>query len=129
MNILSLCAIAIVSISLALVIKRYNPETALFISIGTGILILLSIINDIVLNIEDISDLLSDAAISKDYITILIKVLGICFLTEFTCDCTKEAGFDSLTNNISLAGKILVLIIAMPLFKEVISVVTTLCGG
>lgn len=128
-DIFAVCCIAVVTAILALTIRKHNKEIALLLSIGGGILILLSVIDCIVSSVSEISDILAQSMIKSEYILILLKVLGICFLTEFTCDCTKEAGMDVLTGNISLAGKIIVLMTSLPLFTEVLNTVVSLVTG
>lgn len=129
MNILSICGVAIVSAILTITLKRHNHELSILISIVAAVIILLSVIEYVVGSIDEVSTLLAQAGISTQYVIILFKVMGICFLTEFTCDCTKEAGLDALSGNIALAGKILVLVTVLPMFMEVFSVVTKLSGG
>lgn len=129
MNIISICALAIVAAILSITIKRHNHELSILISIGASVVILLCVIEYVLTTIETVSSIFAKADISTENVIILLKVMGICFLTEFTCDCTKEAGLDSLCSNISLAGKILVLVTSMPMFLEVLSVVTKLAGG
>lgn len=129
MNIISICVLAIVCTILSLTIRRYNNELSVLICIGTAVIILLSVLEYIIYSVESVSTIISNANVSAENIVILIKVIGICFVTEFTCDCTKQAGMDSLTGNIALAGKILVLVTSMPMFMQVLNVVTTLTGG
>lgn len=129
MGIISICAVAIVATVLSLTLRRYNQELSLLVSIGAGIVLLLSTIQYVLKSIESVSSLLAAANIKADYIVILLKVMGICFVTEFTCDCTKEAGYDSISSNIALCGKVLVLFTATPMFMNVVDVVTSLCTG
>ncbi len=128
MEIFSLCAAAIVTAVFALLLRRQSPQTALLLSIGAGTLIILSVLKNIVLTTQTVSDLLIAGGISSDYIMILFKVLGICFLTEFTCDTVTEAGMLSLATNISFAGKVLVLMTAMPLFSDLLKAITSMVG-
>lgn len=129
MDILAICAVAVVSAVIALLLRRQSPQSAMMISVGAGVVIVLSIIKNMVLTADEISAILSAGGISSDYILILLKVLGICFVTEFTCDTVTEAGMLSLSTNISFAGKIMVLLTAMPLFRSVIGLVTDLAGA
>lgn len=69
---------------------------------------------------------LADGGINVEDVSILLKVMGICFVTEFTCDTVTEAGLLSLSTNISFAGKILVLMTSFPLFQNIIDVITSL---
>ncbi len=129
MNIVSICAIAVVSTVLAIALKRHNQELSHLVSIGAAVIILLSVIEYVLSSIDSVSTILAQANINSEYVVILLKVLGICFLTEFTCDTTKEAGMCALCSNIALAGKIVVLVTVIPMFMEVLDVVVKLTGG
>lgn len=129
MEIISICVVAIVSVVLSLTIKKHNSELSILISIGSAVVVLLCVVDYILTCVDFVTDILTGSQINPTNIMILLKALGICFVTEFTCDCAKEAGLHSLSGNIALCGKILVLITAMPMFKEILSVVTNLTGG
>ncbi len=126
MEIFGLCIIGIIAAVMALLLRRQSPQTALLLSIGAGTLMILSVVKNLVLTTQSISGLLQSSGINADYIVILFKVLGICFLTEFTCDTVTEAGMLSLATNISFAGKVTVLIAALPLFNDMIKAIATM---
>lgn len=129
MNITSLCIIAVFTAIISLSIKKYNPEISFIIALIGSILIFLSVLLNLNSVKETITGILSLASIEVTYIKILIKVLGICFITEFSCDCCIDAGQKSLSSNISLAGKILIIVTAMPLYQEILNTVLALTGG
>ena len=129
MNILAFCAAAIVSAVLALLLRRQNPQVSLLVSIGAGIVILLTVIREMVLTADEIQSILTAGGVSADHIMILLKALGICYITEFTCDTVTEAGLLSLSTNIAFVGKILVLFTALPLFRDILSVVSSLVSA
>lgn len=129
MNIVAICALAVVVTVVAVTLKRYNGEYSLLICIAGCIFIFLSLITSINYLFDTVNKILSNAGISITYITILLKALGICFITEFACDCCKDAGQTALANNVSLAGKVMVLVTAIPLYTEILNTVLTLTGG
>lgn len=126
MDILSIAAVSVVSAVLALTVRRYSAEQALLLSVGAGAVILLFVIKEVLESVGAISDMLSAAGIKAEYIVILMKTLGICFVTEFTCDTVSEAGMPSLNSGVLLAGKVLALTTALPLFRDIFSTVTAL---
>ena len=129
MNIIAICFIGIITSVIALSIKRYNSEISFLIAIAGCILIFLSVLLNLNSVSETINSILSTAQISTAYISILLKALGICFLTEFACDCCIDAGQKALANNVSIAGKIMVIVTAIPLYKDVLDTVLSLTGG
>ena len=54
--------------------------------------------------------------------------LGICLITQFTCDSCRDAGENSLASKVELVGKLAVLGCALPLFENIISCALGLMG-
>ena len=128
MSILAVCGAAIITAVMALLLRQKSPHSALLLSIASGAVIMLSLLRDIPDIITGVNALLGSAGIDGGDIILLFKIVGICFVTEFTCDCVSEAGLLSLSTNISFAGKILVLVTSLPMFERVISVIQELSG-
>ena len=126
MNIITICGAAIVTAVLAGMLRSQSPHSAMLLSVAAGAIIILSLLKHLPDTLSGIQSVLADGGINTADIAILLKVMGICFVTEFTCDCVTEAGLLSLSTNISFAGKILVLLTSFPLFQNIITVITTL---
>lgn len=126
MNIITICGAAIVTAVLAVMLRSQSPHSAMLLSVAAGAIIILSLLKHLPDTLSGIQSVLADGGINSADIAILLKVMGICFVTEFTCDCVTEAGLLSLSTNISFAGKILVLLTSLPLFQNIINVITTL---
>ncbi len=129
MTIIAICAAAIVCAVLALLLRHQSPQISLLISVAAGVIILLTVIREMVLTADEIRAILQAGGVSEEYIMILLKALGICYITEFTCDTVTEAGLLSLSTNISFVGKILVLFTALPLFRDLLSTVLSLVNA
>ncbi len=129
MDIIAICGLAVVAVVSALVVKKHNPETALIISISAGILILLAVFGKISPISDEIRALLQNTNISSDYVTILLKTLGICFICQFTADSCKDAGESAIASKVEFAGRVAILVIALPLFENITRTATSLIGG
>lgn len=127
-DIVTVCAVAVVAFILSLTLKSTHPSISLIIVIVTSIIILLYIIDYVADVVDYIKLLFKSVNINTEYITILLKCTGICFITEFCCDMCKESGYSSLSSQISFAGKVITLVMAIPLFKEVLKISLTLAG-
>lgn len=126
MSILAICGAAIVTAVLALMLRTQSPHSAMLLSVASGIIIILSLVRDIPDILGGVNSLLTASGIDSGDLMILFKIVGICFVTEFTCDCVTEAGMMSLSTNISFAGKLLVLSTSLPLFNRIIGVIQSL---
>ncbi len=129
MNILAISVIGILTSVIVLALRRHNAEISFIAAIAGSALIFISVLVNFTSLYDTLKDILAAADININYISILLKALGICFLTEFACDMCIDAGQRALAGNISLAGRILIVITAVPLYKEILDTVLSLTGG
>lgn len=126
MNIFSICVLAVVTVIIILTLRSRNSEIALMLGISCSIIILLSMLSQVSLIISTLNSIVAASNININYIVILLKVIGICLITEFAVNTCKDAGSQSLAGNVSLAGKIMVTITALPLYSDILNTVLSL---
>ena len=73
-----------------------------------------------------IRELFLQADMEEDYLTIIFKGLGICYITQLSCDCCRDCGESSIATQLELAGKIAMLVISLPLFRALIGIIEAL---
>lgn len=129
MNILGLCVAAIVAAVLAVLLKRYNPEISMLIAVGAGVVIFVLVLSQISPALTKITDLLSRAGMPAEYGGILFKSLGICFLCQFSSDACKDAGQSALASKVELAGKLMIVVIALPMIEDITQTAVSIMGG
>lgn len=129
MNIVGLVGIALIAAILSIMLKKYNPEYAIVLSILTSIFLIGTVLSSLTLAIDKVKNLIALAGMPLEYAMILFKTLGICFLAQFSADFCNDAGETALASKIELAAKIVIVILSLPLFEEVIKVVMKLFGG
>ena len=129
MNILAVCASAVTASLVALLLKKNGNEFSFILSVSAVSLIFIYVLSSITLSLEFVRSLIQDSLIKTEYLEILLKCMGICFLTEFTCDCCKDASQAALGGVVLLCGRICVFVTSMPLFTEFLSVSLKLSGG
>lgn len=129
MNILALAGVAIVSAIFSVMLKKYNPEMSIVLSLLAGIFLIFAILSNLTTAIDKVNELIKAAGITPEYGLILFKVMGICFLAQFTSDCCTDAGEKSLASKIELAGKVMIIYTSLPLFEQVIKLASKLMGG
>lgn len=126
MNIITICAVAIVSAVTAVEIKKYNGETALMLSIACGVILLMSVISFAGTILQTVNTIAAASDMDVEYIKILLKVIGICIVTELAVSVCKESGQQTIAANVALAGKILIMVTSLPLYSEILNTVVSL---
>ena len=129
MNILAVCGASVITAVLALMLKKHGSELSFILAVCSVTLIAAYILSCVVLSIEEIKNIIQKSQINSRYIEIILKCVGICFLTEFSCDCCKDAAQSALSGVVLLSGRICILITALPLFTEFLDFALSLSGG
>ncbi len=129
MSVLSICIAAVVTSVLAVLLRKHNAEYTLMLGVCGASLIFVSIISEVLLAVDAIKSIVDVASVNVTYIEILLKCVGICFLTEFTSDCCKDASQSALSSVVLMSGRIITLLTAFPMFEEFLAFTMKLSGG
>lgn len=110
----------------SLIVREYNKTFALALSIAGGVLSFLAISDKAAELFAELMKLSSFAPSGAAYVKLMLKVLCIVIITQFSVDICRDNGENALASFTEISAKILVLSLVMPLFETVISVVTGL---
>ncbi len=126
MNIASIVGIGIVAAALSAVMKKFGGISSLFVSIAASLLILYAVLLSLSPLIGLVDELSQSANAESAYITILMKALAVCFITQLAADSCRDSGEGAIASKIELAGKTAVLLISVPLFRSLLEIVKEL---
>lgn len=118
MDIIKIAMIGIGAVLLAIQFKQSKPEYSTLIIIAASILICCFGINKLGEILDAISIVQSKLKISGSYIGILVRIIGISFICEFSSDICKDSGYGTMANQIQIFGKLSILIVSTPIFLE-----------
>jgi stage III sporulation protein AD len=62
-------------------------------------------------------ELFGQTGLDEEYLTIVFKSVGICYITQIACDCCRDSGENALASQLELAGKAALLLTALPMFE------------
>lgn len=126
MDITAIAGIGILSAVLCVIVRQYKPEMALGISAACGVLILIAVITMLSPSVEAIVRLTEAAGLDNGYAAILLKALAVCYITQLSADCCRDAGEAAIAAKIELAGKAAIVVISLPVFTSLAELVTKL---
>lgn len=129
MNIITIAAVAIVSAITAVAIKKQNGETALMLSVACSVILLMAVISFAGNVLQTVNRIAAASDMNVEYIKILLKVIGICIVTELAVSVCKESGQQTIASNVTLAGKILIMVASLPLYTEIFDTVVSLVNN
>lgn len=126
MEIIKIAALALCAIVLIILVKNYKPEFGVFTAIGCSVIILYFLIDSLRYAFAYMADLYNGLNYGKSYFPIMIKILAIAYVTEFTAQLCKDAGETSIGSKVELGGKIIIFCVAIPVFTSIFSLVEQL---
>lgn len=124
MDIFKIGIVGIIAVILILTIKNQSSQIALLISIITGILIFIAIIPTLSKVLDSIFNIIKLIDIKIEYVGIILKIIGIAYIAEFCTQICADAGENAIANKIELAGKVIIMLISVPVMTELIDLIT-----
>ena len=121
--------IGITGVFLALFLKQTKPENAVCGSVGTGILLLFLVAVRLRLVIENIRLIQSAISIQSAYIQVLLKIIGITYISEFAADICRDAGCAAVAGQIGVFAKLSILAVSMPIVSALLQTIQSFLGG
>ena len=123
--------IAILGIVVALIALRFKVikgEYSLYIGLAGCFMIFWFVVGKLEQVIRMMEEIGSLLPIEGEYIKLLIKMIGITYITEFSQDICKDAGFGAVANQIGIAGKITLLVLGIPVIQSLLSCLSQFGG-
>lgn len=114
MSFISICILAIVAAIFAVSFKNMKGEYGVLICVSVCILLFVYGVNKLSSIVEGINTIKSYISIDSTYINIIIKIIGISYITEFASDVCRDCSYGALANQLQVFGKLTVIAISFP---------------
>lgn len=108
----------------ALSLKKSGENFSVLLLVAGSVIIAIICVGLIIRIIGEIEDIFIYTGVEIAYFKVLLKCLGVCLITQFSSDICKDASHTALADQIILAGKIIIIVISMPIFKSVLEIVS-----
>ena len=123
MEVIKIIGIALIALVIIILMKQYMPEFAIYISLLTGVLILIFVMDKLTGIINLLQTMTSKASINSTFLVILIKITGIAFLSEFAVSICKDSGEGALASKIEIGSKIIIISMSIPIISNLLEII------
>jgi stage III sporulation protein AD len=120
MEIVKIVSFAFIALFIVLILKEHKSSIAVYVSIIVGIGIFLYMMTKVTAVMQFLQQLAVKANIDYIYLNTVLKILGIAYLSSFCSEICKDAGESSLASKVEFSGKILILVLAIPILMAVL---------
>jgi stage III sporulation protein AD len=126
MEIIQIIGLGFLVTLLILIIKQQRPELAVQLGLTLSAIIFLMVLSKLNVVLDLFRDLAAKANISQMYLNTILKIIGIAYVTEFGAQVCRDAGESAVAGKIEFAGKILVMVMAVPIIALVLDTIVRL---
>ena len=119
-EILKIIGVGLIVVILSFILKELKKEYSVMIIITGGIIITVWGIIKIFPVVSYMRELTDSSGISE-YLSVILKVLGISFIVQTGADICRDFGETSIASKIEFAGKAIILVVVMPVLRSVIN--------
>ena len=128
MDVLRLIGVGMILCFACITLRGRNPEFALLLSLAGGLLMLALVFDQLQSLLAYFDHLSTQLHVPIDGIVILIKCLGLSYIAKIACDTCTDCGESSTATKIEFAAKIGMLVTALPIFEQLLGMVTEFAG-
>lgn len=120
---IKIALIGIVAMLAAILFKNGKSEYGTLISIAGCVLIFYFGAGKLTTIVEAINKIRGYLSVNSEYLSILLKIIGITYISEFSSNLCKDAGYAAIGNQIELAGKLSIMAISMPVLLALLDTI------
>lgn len=122
-DVIKIIGIGLLALIIIVILKQYKPEFAIYVSMVAGVLILVLSIQKLTGIINLLQSLANKTYINKRFLSILLKITGIAFITEFAVSICSDAGEKAIASKIEIGSKVIIIAMSLPIITSLLELV------
>jgi stage III sporulation protein AD len=126
MELMAIIGLCLAATAMAVVLRGLRAEYALALSLTAGGLALAGIIIALEPVLSEIADMTMVSGIGPENTAVILKVMGVGFITQLAGESCRDAGESAIASKVELAGRVSILVLALPVFGQVLQIVSGL---
>ncbi len=120
MEMVRAAAFAITAAVAAAVLRRMNREAGMALALGAGVMLMGVALTRLGGVAQALQELCARANVQPLYVRTMMKVVGICLLTELASSVCRDAEETGLAERVETVGRALVMAIAAPVLLHLL---------
>ena len=115
--------IGIAGMILAVVVGGMRRDIGIWITIVSGIIIFFFGISRFEYVVDMFHNLADYIGINETYIKIILKMIGIAYLSEFTAAICRDAGQNAIAGQVDFFGKMSMIVVSLPVLQSLLETI------
>ena len=122
-EIYKIIGVAFIATIASILLRPTKPELSFAVTVTSVIVVLLFIVDALQNTLSIFTSIATATGIENGLLKILIKIVGVGYLTEFASGVLQDFGSSSLADKVALAGKIGIVLLSLPVVEGVLEMV------
>ena len=116
-EVIKIIGVAFVTAVATMLIRATKPELAFAITV-TGVLVSIIFLFDAMQGtVQTLQSITQLTGLDGGLIRVLLKIVGIAYVTEFSASVLTDFGAISMADKVSLGGKLTILVMSLPVIE------------
>lgn len=115
--------IAIVGMTFAILVGQMRRDISIWITITCAIIIFFFGISKFEYVVDMFQRLTDYIGINETYIKIILKMIGIAYLSEFTASVCRDAGQNAIAGQVDFFGKMSMIVVSLPVLQSLLETI------
>lgn len=126
MDIFKIIMVAMVGVVAAGIFKGSKSEFTIYVVLATVIIIFFMAFDKLVVVFAFMENIYDQVTYGKMFFPILLKVLAIAYITDFTAQICKDAGEAAIGSKVEFAGKIIIFYLSIPILVAILDLINSI---
>ena len=119
MDIAKIAAAGILTAIIYALVRQLKPEFAPLVVLGGSAVILVAVAERFLESSRTVDEMMELAGLEKENVSILMRSLGICVITQFAADICYDNSSSATAAAVELAGRVGAITLALPMLQAV----------
>lgn len=124
MDVLKISVVAVCAVISGMILKSVKSPLAILISLAASVVILFYIVSGLMTLMSQINSLKAYLKTGYNYIGLLLKIMGITYITQLSADICRENGYQAVAGQIEIFSKLTIAVMSMPVVLSLFEMVT-----
>lgn len=124
-----IACIGLMAVFLAMKLKSIQSEYALLIGVAACIVLFGFSVTKLEVIFDGLNTIQEYLSVNSAYIGIVLKVVGIAYISEFSANLCKDAGYSGIASQIEMFGKLSILVMSMPILTTLLTTIQEFIGN
>ncbi len=129
MDILKIACLGLSGVMAGLLLKQARSPLTELVSLSACLLIIFYSVTKLSFVLELIETAGSYLSLEESYLKILMKIVGITYVADFSAALCRDAGYSAVASQIEIFGKISILAVSSPILMALLETIFSFLDG